>query len=62
VAGGASNERRRMQETGEPDIVVVWLASRDGQRGRPAWPGPGEAQPVLSPARQARLENRARPF
>jgi hypothetical protein len=26
-----------------------------------ARPGPGEARPVLGPARQARLENRARP-
>jgi hypothetical protein len=28
---------------------------------RAARPGPGEAQPVLGPARQARLENRAGP-
>lgn len=32
---------------------------RDGQTGRPA--RPGEAQPVLGPARQARLGNRAGP-
>jgi hypothetical protein len=34
---------------------------RDGQTGRPAWPGPGEARPVLGLARQARIENRVRP-
>jgi hypothetical protein len=28
---------------------------------RAAWPGPGEARPVLGPARQARLGNRAGP-
>jgi hypothetical protein len=32
--------------------------SRDGQTGRPARPGPGEARPVLGPTRQARLGNR----
>jgi hypothetical protein len=35
--------------------------SRDVQLGRPARPGPGEARPVLGPARQARLENRVGP-
>jgi hypothetical protein len=60
--GGASNGRQRMRETGEPDIVVVWLASRDVQTGRPARPRPNEARPILGPARQARLENRAGPF
>jgi hypothetical protein len=27
------------------------IASRDGQTGRPARPGPGEARPVLGPVR-----------
>jgi hypothetical protein len=31
--------------------------TRDGQTGRPARLEPGEAWPVLGPARQARLEN-----
>jgi hypothetical protein len=35
--------------------------TRDGQTGRPARLGPGEAWPVLGLARQARLENRAEP-
>jgi hypothetical protein len=34
---------------------------RDGQTGRPARPEPGEARPVLGPACQARLGNRAGP-
>jgi hypothetical protein len=34
---------------------------RDGQTGRPVRPGPGEARPVLGPACQARLGNRASP-
>ena len=34
---------------------------RDGQTGRPARPEPSETRPVLGPARQARLENRAGP-
>jgi hypothetical protein len=37
----------------------LWAMSRDGQTGRPVRPGSGEARPVLGPARQARLENRA---
>jgi hypothetical protein len=37
------------------------IRARDGQMGRPARPGPGEARPVFGPARQARLENRAGP-
>jgi hypothetical protein len=39
------------------------IAARDVQTGRPGpvRPGPGEARPVLGPARQARLENRAGP-
>jgi hypothetical protein len=35
--------------------------TRDGQTGHSARPGPGEARPVLGPARQARLGNRAGP-
>jgi hypothetical protein len=40
------------------NLQRLWV-TRDGQTGRPARTGPGKAQPVLGPACQARLENRA---
>jgi hypothetical protein len=60
IANGP-NARR----TGYPPVTYMERTptARDVQTGRPGpvRPGPGEARPVLGPARQARLKNRVGP-
>jgi hypothetical protein len=49
--GASEGPRERRPTRGD-------VKARHGQTVRPARPRPDEAQPVLAPARQARLENR----